>query len=155
LNPSRPHPGALLRSGLREGEGVVPHERRPPVNDKEAIEFIRAYHQAGLDAARARGEELFARPNRPRYIHYSELAEADPASTLGVEHNTYRREVARLLEEGHEGKYILIKGEEILGIWEKQEDALNAGYDRFLGQPFMVRPIQTWERLYYQVTRYM
>ncbi len=50
---------------------------------------------------------------------------------LETEAATYRREVARLLAEGHAGRYALIKGNEIISIWDTQREALWAGRDRF------------------------
>jgi hypothetical protein len=44
---------------------------------------------------------------------------------------TYRREVGRLLAEGHAGRHALIKGEEVVSIWDTQRDALQAGRDQF------------------------
>ena len=66
------------------------------------------------------------------HLHYTELPEPGPNSGLAVEWNTYRREVGRLLAEGHEGKYLLIKGEEVLGIFPTKEAADEEGRRRFL-----------------------
>lgn len=84
----------------------------------------------------------------PRTIHYTELPASEPGTPLDVEWETYRREAGRLLAEGNEGRHVLIKGTEILGIWDSHEDALGEGYKRFLLQPFLVHQIQTRERLY-------
>jgi hypothetical protein len=56
-------------------------------------------------------------------IHYTELAEAPPDSPIATEWNFYRREVGRLLTEGHEGKWVLIKGEQMVGLYETHEEA--------------------------------
>src|SRR5882724_1554299 len=50
---------------------------------------------------------------------------------LEREAETYRREVVRLLAEGHAGRHVLIKGDEVVSIWDTQRDALQAGRDRF------------------------
>jgi len=50
---------------------------------------------------------------------------------LEREAETYRREVGRLLAEGHAGRHVLIKGDEIVSIWDTQRDALQAGRDQF------------------------
>src|ERR1700741_3917299 len=42
-------------------------------------------------------------------IHYTELGDADPNSQLYVEWSCYKREVGRLLAEGNEGRFVLIK----------------------------------------------
>jgi hypothetical protein len=57
---------------------------------------------------------------------------------LEAEANTYRREVARLLAEGHAGRYALIKGDEVVSIWDTQRDALQAGCDQYGLEPFAV-----------------
>ena len=49
-------------------------------------------------------ERLQAPPTVKRpTIHYTQLAEARPGDDFYLEWNTYRREVGRLLAEGHEG----------------------------------------------------
>jgi hypothetical protein len=40
-------------------------------------------------------------------IHYSQLPPAEPGSRIAREWETYRREVGRLLAEGHEGRFLL------------------------------------------------
>jgi len=88
------------------------------------------------------------RSRRPKgWIHHTELKEVDPSKELGVESNTYRREVGRLLSEGHEGRWVLIKGEQIIGIWDTFSDASSEGTCRYLREPFMVQRVQTWQRI--------
>lgn len=87
-----------------------------------------------------------ARDTQPT-IHWSAL----PEDTRGDDHardwNFYRREVGRLLTEGHEGKWVLIKGEQIIGMWGTSDEAFAAGYQRYLMQQFLVHQIQTREPL--------
>jgi hypothetical protein len=54
---------------------------------------------------------------------------------------TYLRELPRLLQEGHTQRYVLIKGDEILGIWDLQGDAIEAGCVRFGLEPIFVKQI--------------
>lgn len=54
---------------------------------------------------------------------------------------TYRRELPRLLEEGYAGQYALIKGDDILNVWETQGDAIQAGRERFGLDPICVKKI--------------
>ena len=77
----------------------------------------------------------------PPTLHYTELPPRGPNDPLEVEWNTYRREVARLLAEGQEGRHVLIKGEEIVGFYDTRDDALAVAYRRFRGQPFFIRPM--------------
>jgi hypothetical protein len=82
-----------------------------------------------------------------RTIHYTELGPAATNSQLTVEWNLYRREVGRLLAEGQQGRFVLIKGEEIIGVYDTWDDARDAGLDRFWPQPFMLHQILEWEPL--------
>lgn len=86
-------------------------------------------------------------PPPPPTLHYTELPPARPGDTLAEEGETYRREVGRLLAEGNEGRHVLIKGREIIGIWETHLEAMARGYERFLLQPFLVHQIQERERI--------
>jgi hypothetical protein len=87
-------------------------------------------------------------------IHYSELGPAAPDSPLAVEWEFYRREVGRLIEEGHEGKWVLIKGEEVIGIFDSKEQALAVGSERFLLQPKLVHQVLSREPLLVYFPRY-
>jgi hypothetical protein len=76
-----------------------------------------------------------------RAIHWSELPEDKKPGGNSTEWNFYRREVGRLLEEGHENRWVLIKGEEIIDIWDKREDAFNAASRLYLMEPCLVKQI--------------
>jgi len=39
------------------------------------------------------------------------------------------------------GKYLLIKGEEVVGVFESEADALNAGYEKYGNAPFLVKQV--------------
>jgi hypothetical protein len=82
---------------------------------------------------------------RKTRIHWTELPE--DTGPLAKESNCYRREVGRLLAEGHEGRWLLIKGEEIIGIWDTREEASAAADERFLLQQVLVKQILEWEPL--------
>jgi hypothetical protein len=56
---------------------------------------------------------------------------------------TYRRELPRLLAEGHEGRFVLIKGDQVFGVWDTFDDATQAGHDRFGLGPFLAQPIDS------------
>ena len=84
-------------------------------------------------------------PETGQTIHWSELPPAEPGSPCAEEWETFRREVGRLLAEGDEGKFALIKGNEIVGIYDTWDAARQAGLDRFLLEPHMVRPILSKE----------
>lgn len=74
-------------------------------------------------------------------IPYTELAEAPADNPLATEWNFYRRIVGQLLVEGHEGKWLLVKKEEIVGIWDREADANAARLGRFLMQPVLMKQV--------------
>lgn len=84
-------------------------------------------------------------PQTARTIPWTELPPANPSSPLAAEWETYRREVGRLLAEGQEGKYALIKGDEIIGIYETWDEARRVGLAKYLLQGHIVRPILSRE----------
>jgi hypothetical protein len=47
-----------------------------------------------------------------------------------------------------EGQFVLIKGRDVLGFCPRHEDALEAGYDRLGGGPFLVKQILVHEPVY-------
>lgn len=61
---------------------------------------------------------------------------------LAEEICTYFRELPRLLQEGQEGKFALIHGNELLSLWDTFGEALEAGYERFGMEKFMAQPIK-------------
>jgi hypothetical protein len=60
---------------------------------------------------------------------------------LEREWETFQRELPRLLQEGHRGKYALIRGDAIDSVWPTLDEAMAAGYDRFGVDPFMAQEI--------------
>lgn len=58
---------------------------------------------------------------------------------LDREMETYRRELPRLLAD--EGKYVLIHGDDVAGIFATDEEAVEAGDERFGLEPFLVHRI--------------
>ena len=47
------------------------------------------------------------------------------------------------------GKFVVIKGEQIFGIFDDQADAYAQAYRQFGNVPFLLRPIQREEEVYY------
>jgi|APMI01.1.fsa_nt_gi hypothetical protein len=67
------------------------------------------------------------------------MAERDPQRLLDEEIATYH---ARRSELGaHVGKFVLIAGKELVGVFDTYADALRMGYERFGLEPFLVRQI--------------
>jgi hypothetical protein len=67
--------------------------------------------------------------------------------SLAPEWETYRREVGRLLAEGHEGQWVLVKGDQIVGLYDTDAAAEAEGHRRFLLGPFLIHHIQERERM--------
>jgi hypothetical protein len=59
------------------------------------------------------------------------LWELRPDSPLKVEWELFRRERPRLLAEGHEGRWVLVKGQELVGVFDTWEEAGRVGVQKF------------------------
>ena len=68
------------------------------------------------------------------------------AESLANELATYERHKDELVS-AHEGKFVLIHGEDIAGIWDTYQDALAAGYKQFGLEPFLVKQVLGVERV--------
>jgi hypothetical protein len=73
------------------------------------------------------------------------LPEASPDSLLHQGWNTYRQEVARLLAEGQEGKFVRVKDDAVIGLYDTWDVAREAGLRRYLLSPFLVHQVQSRE----------
>jgi hypothetical protein len=69
------------------------------------------------------------------------LPDMVPGSQIETEWNFFRKEWPRLLADGHEGRWVLIKGEEILGLFDSRDEAVTAGYDRLGVVPLLAQQI--------------
>jgi hypothetical protein len=66
-------------------------------------------------------------------------------AVLDREWETLQANLPALLEK-EEGRYVLIHQEQIIGVWDAQEEAFEEGYRRFLFEPFMVHRIVADEK---------
>ena len=80
-----------------------------------------------------------------RKIPYTQVKPLPEDHELYREDQTFRRELPRLLAEGKELKFVLIKGDEIIGIYETMNEGILVGREKFGMQPFMVKLILGWE----------
>src|SRR5258708_36661999 len=85
--------------------------------------------------------------DKPRTVHYTEMPDLPPESPLYTEWMTYRRELPRLLVEGHEQEFVLVKGTEIIGLFPSFLDAKAEGSRRFPRQSFLIQQILSEEPL--------
>jgi hypothetical protein len=81
-------------------------------------------------------------------IHFTNLPESHPGTPLSDEWNTYRRELPQWLAEGHEGRYVLIKGPIIHGFFTTFDSAVDQGEELFPDQDFLAQPILEYQPLY-------
>jgi hypothetical protein len=69
---------------------------------------------------------------------------------MALEHETavYRTNLMDLLQ--HEGRYVVIKGDEIVpGAFDDYSEALAAGYERFGPVSFLVKKVSKTEPVFY------
>lgn len=66
---------------------------------------------------------------------------------LEKELETYNKKLPELKE--HEGKYVLICGEEVVDTFATYEDAIKEGYKKFGLKPFLVKQILFNEPVFY------
>ena len=69
---------------------------------------------------------------------FGTVGNVDP---IRAEIATYRRELSRLLAKVHAGRFVFIKGDEVVGVWDKSDDAYQAGCQRFWAGPFLAQPV--------------
>lgn len=66
---------------------------------------------------------------------------------LQTEIDTYNAKLPELL--GSVGKFVVIKGAQIEGIYDTYGDALKIGYERFGLEPFFVKQIAPSEQIHF------
>lgn len=70
-----------------------------------------------------------------------------PAMPLERERATYARELDALLAQA--GKFAVIHGDGVAGVYDTYSDALQVGYDKFGLSPFMVKQIERFEHAHF------
>lgn len=60
--------------------------------------------------------------------------------------DTYLRELPRLIEEGEEGRHVLIKGDRTYGIWDTYADGVQHGLMTFDDDHFLVQVVSEMDR---------
>ena len=68
---------------------------------------------------------------------------------LERELETFHRQLPQLLTDGHEGKFVLIHGEEVAGVYVTREEAISQGYERYGKEPFLAKHIAVAEKPVY------
>jgi hypothetical protein len=109
---------------------------------RELLELVR---QRDLEQMLKQPAPPSRQPLQPETIHYTELPEDTSGGPTAKEWNFYRREVGRLLAEGHEGKWVLIVGEEIIGMWDSWDEARAVALDRYLMKSVLIHQVRNRE----------
>jgi len=65
---------------------------------------------------------------------------------LEQELETYRKKLAEL--QANEGKFVLIRGDQVIDTYSTYEDAIKEGYTKFgVNSPFLVKQIQAIQQV--------
>ncbi len=62
----------------------------------------------------------------------AEQPECPAEVSLEREWQTFQRELGQLLAEGNAGRFALIRADELIGVWDTEDEAL---------EPFLVQPV--------------
>ena len=109
------------------------------MNESER-ELVKKVHRAAIEAMGPIPQQR----REPPTLDYRELPEGKPDD---LEWNFYRRQVGQLLAEGHEGHWVLIKGEQIIGIWNTLEEARAVSLKKFLMESCLIHQVRSREPL--------
>jgi hypothetical protein len=77
--------------------------------------------------------------------HYAELRPLPEDDPRAPDWNAYLREVGRLIVEGNEGRFVLLKDGRILGLFDTWHDAHAARCELSCREPFLVQQVRTYE----------
>ena len=85
-------------------------------------------------------------------IHYTKIPKLQPEDVFYREQQTYLRELPRLLAEGQERKFCVIKGDDLIGIYDTDEEASAVRWQKYGAEPCMVQPILEYEPVLFSYT---
>jgi hypothetical protein len=109
---------------------------------ENGLDLLLHLHQQELERM---AQSPQARATSASSIPHTRLPEDSSGGRIAREWNFYRREVARLLSEGHEGKWVLIHGEQIIGMWDTPEQANQVRLEKYLLEDVMIHQVQREE----------
>jgi hypothetical protein len=75
-------------------------------------------------------------------LHLDQVPDIPPGQPFSTEWQAFKREVARLVNEGQSGRFAVFKGDRLVGVWDTLLLANQAGRQQFAGQPFLIQEIQ-------------
>jgi hypothetical protein len=67
---------------------------------------------------------------------------------LSQERDTFAKAKLRLIAES-EGKFVLVHADQICGVWDTYEGAIEAGYAAYEPGSFMVKKIERQDKVHY------
>jgi hypothetical protein len=94
----------------------------------DANELVRAVHEAAVVGG----------------ILVDQMPDPPADQPFAEEWKTFKREVYRLMCAGNKGRFALIKGQQVISVWDTQNDAIQAGREHFGQQPFFVQEVQLY-----------
>jgi hypothetical protein len=89
-----------------------------------AYELVERLHREEIERAIRQRQ---VPPSQQPPQEYPGLPEMEPASLGEEEWNLFRRELGRLIQDGHRGRFALIKAGEPISVWDTRKDAVQAG----------------------------
>jgi hypothetical protein len=90
---------------------------------EDANELVLRLHRDAVERLRREPPPSADRPPTPS----PELPEAPPDSPVAAEWNLFRAEVGRLLRDGYERRFALVKVGHPVTVWDTRRDAIRAG----------------------------
>jgi hypothetical protein len=75
-----------------------------------------------------------------------QIPDPSPGEPFADEWKTFKREIYRLICAGNKGRYALVKGDQVVSVWDTLTDATQAGQERFGNEAFFVQEIQLYVR---------
>jgi hypothetical protein len=109
--------------------------------NEDGRDFVEQVHRDAIE----QGRNQMPPAHEPSTIPCTELPEGNADSPIAREWSLYRREVERLLAEGHENRWLLIKGDEIIGIWDTEEEARAVALQKYLMEPCLIQQVRRRE----------
>ena len=146
LEPTLPQMVERFRQQNQNAHELVKQVHREAAErERQQREQQRLLVEQSHRAAVEEGSVERSPPYRAPTVHYTELPAAPQNSQLYQEWNYYRREVGRLLAEGKEGQFVLINGEQIIGIWDTLEEAETVAFHKYPLVPSLIHQVQRCE----------
>jgi hypothetical protein len=60
---------------------------------------------------------------------------------LAAEIHTYFRHLPQLLDDDADGRFVVVKGDAVFGVWDTYRDAIEAGHERFEDGAFLAQQV--------------